>query len=179
MRGPACIIPAVNPLVAGGLLIGALCSAWIFTTGFTGFYKDPVMSRMFVPVVSMLEIGALIWGLRKTAAQGRTYSGQVVAGTMMALIGAVIIFCASIIFTTVLYPNAFAEVNDMTREMMRKAGQSAEQIDAAIAGAAIGQTPVWAALTGVIGTVITGIVASAIIGIWVRARGATRSSAPA
>ena len=161
----------MHPILAGGLLIGVLCGTWIFVNGVTGFYKDPVMSAMFVPVVSMLEIGALIWGLRRTAAMGRTYSGQVVAGTMMAVIGAAIIFCASMIFSTVLYPNYFTEVNEMTREVMRKAGQSEAQIQAAIDAVAGWQTPVMTALAGVLGTVMTGIVVSAIISLWVRARG--------
>ena len=161
----------MHPIVAGGLLIGGLCASWIFTTGVTGLYKDPAMTSLFVPIVMALEVGALIWGLRKTAAMGRTYSGQVVAGTLMAMIGSIIIFCASIIFTTVLYPNSFAEVNEMSREVMRKAGQSEEQIKAAIDAAAGGQTPVMAALFGVIGAMMTGIIASAIIAIWVRAHG--------
>jgi hypothetical protein len=160
----------MHPIVAGGLLIGGLCASWIFTTGFTGLYKEPAMTSLFVPIVMTLEIGALIWGLRKTAAKGRSYSGQVVAGTLMAMIGSIIIFAASIIFTTVLYPNSFAEVNEMSREVMRKAGQSEEQIRAAIDAAAPGQTPVMSALFGVIGAMMTGIIASAIIAIWVRAR---------
>jgi hypothetical protein len=160
----------MHPILAGGLLIGGLCSAWIFVNGFAGFYKDPVMSGRFVPIVSMLEIGALIWALRKTAAQGRTYSGQVVAGTAMALIGAAIIFCASLIFTTVLYPNYVTEINEMSREVMRKGGQSDEQINAAIGAAARWQSPVMFALAGVLGTVMTGVVASAVIALWIRAR---------
>ena len=163
----------MHPILSGGLAIGLLCGAWIVINGVTGFYKDPVMSASFVPVVSVMEIGALIWALRKTAAQGRSYSGQVVAGTAMAIIGAAIIFCVSMLFTTVLYPNYFTEINEMSREVMRKGGQSEEQINAAVAAVAGWQTPVMSALAGVIGAVLTGIVASAIIAIWIRGRGET------
>ena len=129
------------------------------------------MSSMFVPVVTVLEVVALIWGLRRTAALGRTYSGQVVAGTLMATIGAVINFGASMVVTGLLYPNFFVEVNEMSREVMRKAGQNEAQIKAAIDAAAGWQTPVRGAASAVIATVMTGIVASAIIAIWVRAHG--------
>ena len=95
----------------------------------------------------------------------------------MAMIGSIIIFCASILFTSVLYPNSFAEVNEMSREVMRKAGQSEEQIRAAIEAAAPGQTPVMGALFGVIGAMMTGIIASAIIAIWVREREDHRAAA--
>ena len=158
------------PILSGGLLIGALCGAWILINGFAGFYKDPTLYTLFVPIVTVMEILVLIWALRKTAAQGRTYSGQVVAGALMALIAAVIIFSTSLILTTFIAPNFAAEVNDMMRTIGRQQGQSDEQINAAIAANAGLQTPVMSALAGVIGTVMTGIVASAIIAIWVRAR---------
>lgn len=160
----------MNPIVLGGLVIGGLCSSWIVINGVTGFYKDPQMSAMFIPIVSVLEIVTLIWALRRTAALGRSYSGQVVAGSLMALIGGAINFCTSMVFTSVLYPNYFAEINEMSRQVMVKNGQSEEQIAAAINAVAGMQTPVMSALGGFIGTVMTGIVASAIIAVWVRAR---------
>ena len=153
-------------------MIGGLCSTWIVINGVTGFYKDPQMSAMFVPIVSVMEIVVLIWALRKTAALGRSYSGQVVAGTLMALLGGAINFCTSMVFTSVLYPNYFAEINQMSREVMLENKQSEEQIAAAINAVAGWQTPVMSALAGFIGTVTTGIVVSAVIAIWIRARGA-------
>jgi TM2 domain-containing membrane protein YozV len=162
----------VNPIVLGGFLIGGLCSTWLVINGVSGFYKDPQMSVMFVPIVSTIEIVVLILALRKTAALGRSYSGQVVAGTLMALLGGAIIFCASLFLTSVLYPNYFAEINQMSREVMLKNKQSEEQIAAAINAVAGWQTPGMSALAGFIGTVTTGIVASAIIAIWIRARNA-------
>lgn len=136
----------MNPILAAGLLIGVLCGASTFVWGLTGWYKDPAMANVFIPVVSAIEIGGLIWGLRKTAAQGRTYSGQVVAGTFMAIVAGVVIICASLLFTTVVYRD-FSATN------------------------ASGQTPISSALAGFLGTFMTGVIASAIIAIWIRARG--------
>ena len=167
----------MNPILAGGLSIGALCGTWLLITGFTGWYKDPTMYQLFIPVVSILEILMLIWGLRKTAAQGRTYSGQVVAGTLMALIGGICIICISLLVTSVIAPNFFEEVNAMSREIGRRQGLSEEQINAAVAASAPMQTHIMSALSGFLGTVMTGIVASAVIAIWVRAR--APRSAPA
>ena len=53
----------------------------------------------------------LIWALKKTAAQGRTYFGQVSAGTMLAFVGGCLIFATSWMLATQLYPDYFAEVN--------------------------------------------------------------------
>ncbi|CAN5807612.1 hypothetical protein BH18ACI5_BH18ACI5_07950 [soil metagenome] len=160
----------MNPILAGGLLIGALCSAWMFVTGLTGWYKDPATINMyFIPVVTALEIGGLVWCLRKTAAQGRTYSGQVVAGTLASIVAGVIIVCASLIFTTLVFPVNFSEIEPAYRQALQQQGLSESDISSAVAAAA-SQTPMSQAMAGFLGTFVTGVVASAIIGIWVRAK---------
>ena len=89
----------MNAIAAGGVLIGVLCAAWTFVMGVTGWYKDPAASNLFFFVIA-IEVAGLLWTLRRTASQGRTYSGQVVAGTLTSMIAAVIIFGASLAFTT-------------------------------------------------------------------------------
>jgi hypothetical protein len=163
----------MNPILKGGLVLGALCGSWIFINGLLGWYKDPAMYASFVPIVTIMEVVVLVWALRKTAAQGRTYSGQVTAGTLIALIGGAIIVCASMIFSSVLYPNYFEEINAMMREMALKSGQSEAAVNAAIDAArgSFFQTSFGAAMAGFMGTLFTGIIASAIIAIWIRAKG--------
>lgn len=159
----------MNPILAAGLLIGVLCGAWTFVMGFTGWYKDPVMLNAFFLVI-VIEVAGLLWGLRKTAAQGRTYSGQVVAGTMMSIVAGVVIICSSLLFTMVAYPDYFSELNAAQRQMMQQAGKTDAEITAAIQGAAAMQTPMANALAGFFGTFVTGVVASAIMAIWIRAK---------
>lgn len=163
----------MNPILAAGLSIGVLCGVWTFVMGLTGWYKDPVMLNAFFLVI-VIEIAGLIWGLRKTAAQGRTYSGQVVAGTMMSIVAGAVIICASLLFTMVAYPDYFNELNAAQRQMMQQAGKTDAEITAAVEGAAAMQTPMANALAGFFGTFVTGVVASAIIAIWIRARGAVK-----
>lgn len=140
----------MNPILSAGLLIGLLCGAWTFVMGFTGWYKDPALGdTLFISVAMVIEIVGLIWGLRKTAALGRAYGGQILAGTMMAIVAGVIIIGASLLFTTVVFPNYFTDV---------------KQASAASA------TPMAQAMSGFMGTLVTGILASAIIGIFVRRR---------
>ena len=135
----------MNPILSAGLLIGVLCGAFTFVMGLTGWYKDPAMVNVFIPIVTLIEVLGLIWGLRKTVAEGRTYSGQVVAGTFMALVAGAVIICASLLFTMVVFPD-FAATNPS------------------------GQTPFQSAMGGFLGTFMTGVIASAIIAIWIRAR---------
>jgi TM2 domain-containing membrane protein YozV len=160
----------MNPILSAGMLIGLLCSAWTFVMGFTGWYKNPALANvLFVGVAMAIEIAGLIWGLRRTA-EGRTYGGQILAGTMIAIVAGVIIIASSLLFTTVVFPNYFAEVEQAYRSALRNQGKSDAEIAAAIQATAASATPMAQAMSGFIGTLVTGIVASAIIGIFVRRR---------
>jgi len=163
----------MNPILSAGLLIGVLCSVWIFVMGFTGWYKDPAFANVFFIVIA-IEIGGLIWGLRKTARQGRAYGGQIVAGAMMAIVAGVIIIASSLVFTTIVFPNSIAEVEQMYRTKLQQQGRSESEITAAIQGTAASRTPMAQAENGLVGTFLTGIVASAVIAIFVRRRGPRR-----
>ena len=161
----------MNPILTAGVLIGILCSAWTFILGFTGLYKSPAANVVFISVAMAIEVVVLTWGLRRTAAEGRAYGGQILAGTMMAIVGGVIIIASSLVFTTVVFPNYFVEVEQAYRNALQSQGKSEAEIAAAIQANAASATPMAQAMSGFIGTLVTGIVASAIIGIFVRRRG--------
>jgi len=160
----------MNPILSAGVLIGILCSAWTFILGFTGLYKNPSANVVFISVAMAIEIVVLTWGLRRTAAEGRAYGGQILAGTMMAIVAGVIIIASSLLFTTVVFPNYFADVEQAYRQALQTQGKTDTEIAAAIQASAASATPMAQAMSGFIGTLVTGIVASAIIGIFVRRR---------
>ena len=159
----------MNPVLAAGLLSGVLCGLWTFVMGFTGWYKDPRMINVFFLVI-VIEIAGLVWGLRRTAAEGRTYGGQIVAGTMMAIIAGVIVIASSLIFTTVLFPSYFTDLQEAYRQVLQQQGKSEAEIAQALQDASAGATPMGQAIQGFMGTLITGIVASAVIGLFFRAK---------
>jgi hypothetical protein len=158
----------MNPIFSAGVLIGVLCGAWTFVMGFTGWYRDPALALLFLPAVIIIEIAGLYWGLRRTAAQGRNYAGQVVAGAMMSAIAGVIVICSSLLFTMVAFPGYFQELEALQRQLLAEAGRPAAEIEAAVQASA--STPMAQAMSGFIGTFITGIIVSGIIAIWVRAK---------
>jgi hypothetical protein len=89
---------------------------------------------------------------------------------MMAIVAGVIIVASSLLFTTVVFPNYFTEIEQTTRAGLQQQGMSEADIAKAIQANAASQTPMGQAMSGFIGTLITGIVASAIIGVFVRSR---------
>jgi uncharacterized membrane protein YeaQ/YmgE (transglycosylase-associated protein family) len=152
--------------IRAGILLGVLCVFWTFVTGFTGWYKDPVMMNLFFLVIP-LEIGIVIWALRKTAPT-TGWGGQVVNGLVLSLVASVIIFAGSMVFTTVVFPNYFSDLQAMQTAMLKSSGMAEAQIQSTVALTAAMQTPFMNAISGVIGTVVTGVLVSAIAGAFFR-----------
>jgi hypothetical protein len=156
----------MNVPIRAGVVLGVLCVCWTFMMGITGWYKDPVMLNLFFLVIP-LEIGIVIWALRKTAA-GATWGGQVVNGLVLSLVASVIIFAGSLLFTTVAFPNYFSDIQAAQTEMLKAAGLAEADIRTQVAASAAMQTPFMNAISGVIGTVVTGVVVAAIAGAFLR-----------
>ncbi|MBM4166890.1 MAG: DUF4199 domain-containing protein [Ignavibacteria bacterium] len=121
----------MNSTLKTGIVIGIACAMWIFIQGITGWYKDPVMSSTFFLVI-LIEIGVLVWGLKQSEKEN-LYGKQVISGTVASLIAGVILFFNSLLFTAVLYPNFFNDVETMQTTMLKSEGKSDEEISKIIA----------------------------------------------
>jgi hypothetical protein len=165
----------MNPILAAGLLIGVLCGVWTFVMGLTGWYKDPATAWIFFFVI-VIEVAGLVWGLRRTAREGRSYSGQVVAGTLMAVIAGVIIIGSSLLFTMVAFPDYLQQMAAAERQSLQAQGRTEAEIAEALRASQAAATPMAQAMSGFIGTLVTGILASAVIAIFVRGGPASRAA---
>jgi hypothetical protein len=159
----------MNTILKAGIVLGVLVEIWTYLMGFTGWYKDPALMNLFWVVIA-IQIAVLMWALKRTAAEGRGWGGQVGAGTLISLIAGVFVIVGSLIFTMVVFPNYFTELAAVQEQMLRTAGQTEEQIRQTMEMTAKTSTPMLQALFGFLGTVITGIVVSMIIGAFVKAK---------
>ena len=159
----------MNTIVKAGLILGILCEVWTYLIGFTGWYKDPALVSLFY-VVILIQVAVLIWGLMQTAKEGRKYGGQVMAGTLISAVAAVIIFAGSLLFTSVVFPNYFDDISAMTQEQMADRGMSGEEIQQVMDAQAAFMNPMVNAITGAIMTIITGCIFSLIIAAFVRSK---------
>ena len=157
----------MKPTIKAGIILGAGVVLWSLVFGFAGWYKDPGTTNLFLLVIPF-EIGVIVWGLMQTAKMGKRYGGQVGAGVMIALVGAVIIFLNSLVFTTVLFPEATEYAKSMQAEKFAEQGMSDQQIDETMEAMAFAYTPVAQAISGVIGTMMTGLFVSLIAAIFIR-----------
>jgi len=153
--------------VIAGVVLGVLVAIWTLLMGATGLYKHPIGALLFFVVIP-INIGVIVWGLRKTRDQGFRYGKQVLAGLVIGVVGAAIIFCNSYLFTTVLFPNYFEDLLAMQEEMLGAAGLPEEQIAARMAAAEAAATPWNAAVQGAIGTVVTSLVTALIAAGFIR-----------
>ena len=154
------------PTLRSGVILGLAVAAWTFVMGFTGWYRHPSLLFLFWLVIP-LQIGILLWALRGTAPT-TGYGRQVWNGVSISLLGSMIIYAASILFTTVVFPKYFQELEALGRQMMAHQGLSADRIEAAVRAQAPMQTPRASALAGAIGTVLTGFLTSVIAAVWFR-----------
>ncbi|MEK6570497.1 MAG: DUF4199 domain-containing protein [Bacteroidota bacterium] len=161
----------MNHTTKAGLLIGVLCGIWVFVMGFSGWYKDPVMLYAFWLVI-LIQLGVLIWGLKAVATTGASYGKLVGSGTMMSVIGGLILFFTSLLFTTVVFPHYFEELRTIQEQMLKESGKSEQEIMQEMQAAATMSTSFINAISGFIGTVVTGLTASLIIGAIVRKKSA-------
>lgn len=159
----------MGTLVKYGLLLAAGVIAWMFLMGYTGWYKSPTLVNLFFLVIPF-QVLLIVWALRETARHGATYGAQILSGLTVSSIAGILIFAASLLFTTVAFPNYFTEVREMQEHAMRDAGIDEARIAEVMAGAERAYTPMRQAIQGFIGTVVTGLVAAAIAGTWIRHR---------
>jgi hypothetical protein len=162
----------MNVIIRGGVLLGVLVTifTWIYT--FSGMHRNIGAAMTFPLVATLIEVVVLVWALKKTAAQGRHYLGQVSAGTMLAFVGGCLIFATSWMLTAQLYPDYFAEVNAAGAEYYRAQGMDDAAVQAELAKSASMQTSGMQAVMGFVATVITGLIVSAVAAIWIRHKGA-------
>ncbi|HSP91401.1 MAG TPA: DUF4199 domain-containing protein [Vicinamibacterales bacterium] len=152
--------------IRAGVMLGLLCVIWTFVMGFTAWYKDPLMLNLFFLVI-LFEIAVIVWALRKTAPEA-TWGGQVVNGLTISAVAGVIIFAGSLLFTTVAFPDYFTDIQAAQAETLKSAGLPEAEIRSQVAAAAAMQTPLMNALSGLVGTVVTGLVVAAIAGVFLR-----------
>lgn len=159
----------MGTLVKYGLMLAAGVIVWMFVMGFTGWYKNPVLVSLFFLVIPF-QVFLIVQALRETARRGAGYGAQIGAGVAISSIAAILIFGASILYTTVAFPTYFADIHAMQEKAMRQAGVSEEGIAEVLAHAKREYTPMSQAIQGFLGTVITGLVTALIAGRWIRHR---------
>jgi len=145
-----------------GLVIGVSCAVWQCIMVAAGWLTNPRLFPLFYLVI-LIEVAILVWGLKQTAAL-QTYGGQLITGTGASLIAGGFLFAFSLLLTVVFFPGILGEMKAMQAQLLRDAGRTEAEVSAALAL----QTPLIQAVQGLIGTVVTGVLASLVIATFLR-----------
>ena len=156
--------------IQAGVVLGILVLVWTLIHGFTGWYKNPGMSWTFWMVIPF-QVILLVWMLKNTKKQGFGYGQQVVAGLVMSLVAAAIIFAGSWLITTTVFPTYYADVKAMAEKAMAAKGWTPEQIANAMDKEKGMMTPMGSSVAGFIGTTLTGLIAALVAAGLIRNKG--------
>ena len=155
--------------VLAGVVLAVLVALWTLVMGVTGWYKNPVAAMLFYLVIP-INVAVVIWGLYRTKAEGRRYGGQVVAGVVIGIVAAILIFGNSLLFTQVLFPTYTEDVLAGQEELLRSSGASEEQIAAQLDIARTMMKPSIQAATGAFFTFLTTMVTTLIAAAFIRVK---------
>jgi hypothetical protein len=161
----------MSSTIKAALLLGVTVFVWTLVVIFSGAHTHAALGPLlFIAGAIILNLLAIIYGLRLTAREGRGYGGQVLAGLMIGILAAVLIFCGSLATTTVIFPGYFADLEQGFREILTAQGMSPEQIQEQVEATAAMRSPMANAFSGAVATVITSVVLALIVGAFVRHR---------
>lgn len=159
----------MQPTIKSGIVLGIAVEVWTIFFLSLGLHANPTTLILFYLVI-FIQAGVLFWGLTMTAQQGKTYGGQIVSGLIISSIGAAIIFVGSFILTSNVFPDYFIELEAGVRTALESQGTPAAEVERQLEAMTSSNTPLMNSIFGVIGTMVTGLILSLIIGAFVKAK---------
>lgn len=149
-----------------GLILGVVAAVLSFI-GVAMGAQVSMMAAVFPLLATVLTIVIVFLALRETAAEA-SWTGQLLNSLILGAVASVIVFVVSWLTLGMIFPNYLMEMAAATEHTLANAGLAPELIEQQVQSleesTAIGQ-----AFAGGIGTIVTSLVAGAIIGIFKRA----------
>lgn len=157
-----------NPILKTGIIFGVVVEIWALIFAAAGMHRSPSLGPLFSIVAIVLTVAFVAWGLVQTKALGKKYMGQVVSGVLICLVAAVIIFFGSLLLNYVVFPDFIQEAVDVQMDIMAQRGMAQEEIEQQMSMTSFLFTPIAQAILGVVGTMVTGLIVSLILAIFIR-----------
>ena len=127
---------------------------------------NPIASLIFIVVAIGLNVGAIYWVLTRTAAENG-YGMQLVNASLVGLIAGALIFGASLLMLTTIFPDHLDAAIQAGIEWIESSSASEQMKQKQVEGLE-GKTPMGESMGGLIGTFFTSLVVGAIVAIFKR-----------
>lgn len=160
------LLPAILP----ALLLAGLTGMWSVIFVLAKWHQTSETQAAFFFVI-LIQLGVMLWGLIKSNDGEKTFVEQFLVGLVISLLASVLIFCISMVLNMYAFPNYFTEVKVAMENSLKAQNLKPEEIAAAMKAAEPSFTPIAAAMGGMIGTIFTGVVFSAIISAFFSKKG--------
>lgn len=152
--------------VRWGVILGGAVAVLSLVSGLVGWHRVYEMSFVYLAIAILINVVTVVLCLRGQAST-EGWLGQVKNGWVVGMVGSVIIFAASWLVTTVVFPDYFAQMAEGYREAYVAMGLSQDEV-ADLVAATAAASPIRSAFDGVVGTLATSLVVAAIAGVWLR-----------
>ena len=149
-----------------GVILGGVVAVVILVFGLAGWHRRYEMAFVFLAVVILVNTVVVVLCLRERAF-AEIWVGQIRNGLIVGVVGGGIIFVASLLATTIVFPDYFAEMAEGYRMAYVEMRLSEDEV-ADLVTATAATSPIRPAFDGVVGTLVTSLVVAAIAGIWLR-----------
>ena len=156
----------MNVPVRWGVILGGAVAVLSLVFGLVGWHRTYEMSFVFLAIAILINVATVVLCLRQQASS-EGWLGQVKNGLVVGLVGSVIIFVASWLVTTAVFPDYFTEMADGYREVYVSMGLTEDEV-ADLVAATAATSPFRSAFDGVVGTMVTSLIVAAIAGGWLR-----------
>ena len=156
----------MNVPIKYGLILGVVAAVISFITVAMG-PQVSLMAALFPLIATVVTIVIVFLALKETAPEA-TWAGQLLNSLILGTEAAAIVFVVSWLSLGAVFPHYLAETAAAAEHALANAGLAPEMIEQQVQSleesTAIGQ-----AFAGAVGTVVTSLIAGAIIGIFKRA----------
>ena len=155
----------MNVPIKYGLILGVVAAVISFITVAMGPQMS-LMAVLFPLIATVVTIVIVFLALRETAPEA-TWSGQLLNSLVLGAVAAAIVFVVSWLSLAVVFPHYLAESAAAAEHALANAGLGPEMIEQQVRSLEE-STPIGQAFAGAVGTVVTSLIAGAIIGIFKR-----------
>lgn len=157
----------MNAVIKASVVLAVAVTVVSYLVYFTGLHTNPVVGGLgSIVIFILLNIAAVIWALRQTAAENG-YGKQLLNGLLVGVIGGVLIFVLSWATLSFILPGYLEDVKAANISWMESMNMPEEALEQQIAKIE-STSPASQAGGGFIGTVVTSLVVGAITAIFVR-----------
>lgn len=155
-----------SSLIAGAVLFVIVMLITV-VFAMTGLHTKESTNSWFVPVAIGLQLAVLVALLQFTAKENG-YGGQVKAGVIASLVAGVLILIGSYVLTSIVFPDFYPDAVDALRTRLEAAGTG--DVETAVDEFERANNPTIGALSGAVGTIVTGIAMSVAVAAFIRKR---------